>query len=129
MPNTPSLMSLHLSYRLWIAEMNFDITVLRIFDDSLQELLIIRNEPPVKEEIEHFEQLFTDIRKEIDSIKHEMHLVKMKLAAVSKENNPVGEKTPEIENHAAVKKTYFEFRKKFDAIKKDYKQFENKWMQ
>jgi hypothetical protein len=101
MPQTPSLMSLHLSYRLWIAEMNFDITVLRIFDDSLRELETIKTESAVKEGIKHFEQVFAEIRKEME----------------------------EIENHVTVKKNYFDFRKRFDAIKKEYKQFENQWMQ
>ena len=34
-----SIMTLHLEYRLWIAEMNADINVLRIFDDYLKELI------------------------------------------------------------------------------------------
>ncbi len=38
MSDAPSIMSLHLGYRLWIAEMNFDINVLRIFNDYLEEL-------------------------------------------------------------------------------------------
>ena len=38
MPATPSVMSLHLQYRLWIAELNFDINVLRIFGDYLARI-------------------------------------------------------------------------------------------
>ena len=34
----PTIMTLHLRYRLWIAEMNFDINVLRIFEDYIKVL-------------------------------------------------------------------------------------------
>ena len=48
MPDYPSAMSLHLQYRLWIAELNFDINVLRIFGDYLTELRTKRKEQEVK---------------------------------------------------------------------------------
>jgi hypothetical protein len=129
MPQTQSLMSLHRSYRLCIAEMNFDINVLRIFDDSLQELASVKPEPALKEGIKHFEQQFIMMRKEIDEMKHEMHLVKMKLAANSKEVGQSNETTHTTDNHGALKKAYSDFRKKFDAVKKEYKRFEDEWMQ
>lgn len=85
---TPAIMTLHLRYRLWIAEMNFDINVLRIFEDYIKELSNINEQPKVKTGIADFKKKFGDIRKEIDELRHEMHLHKMKLASIyAKANN------------------------------------------
>lgn len=54
-------MRLHLRYRLWIAEMNADITVLRIFDDYIAE--IKKNDPQTKGVISDFQKQFIDFRK------------------------------------------------------------------
>ena len=58
MTATPTAMSLHLKYRLWIAELNFDINVLRIFGDYLAELRTKRKEPEVKAKTDYFEKAF-----------------------------------------------------------------------
>ncbi len=52
----PSISNLHLRYRLWIAEMNFDINVLRIFSDHLQEIVLQRKLPDTKDLISSFEK-------------------------------------------------------------------------
>lgn len=39
----PSVNSLHLQYRLWIAELNEDINALRIFNDYLAEVSLKQN--------------------------------------------------------------------------------------
>ncbi len=62
MPATPSVMSLHLKYRLWIAELNFDINVLRIFGDYLNELRAKRKEAEVKSKSDYFEKEFTGLK-------------------------------------------------------------------
>ena len=62
-PHIPSIMSLHLRYRLWIAEMNSDITILRIFDDYLNEIAVKNNEPEAKTKMEYFQEQFISLRK------------------------------------------------------------------
>jgi uncharacterized coiled-coil DUF342 family protein len=66
--------------------MNCDINVLRIFDDYLNELRAKRNEPHVTAKIEEFSKRFISVRKEIDELRDAMHIVKMELAALSREN-------------------------------------------
>jgi len=128
MPTVPSIMSLHLCYRLWIAEMNFNIDVLRIFDDYLAELALKKNEPEVKTGIDHFLKQFTDMRKEIDELRHEMHIRKMKLGAYSREMKQVDPKTYEDDDHDALQKRYFDFREVFDKLKSDFSKFEGRWL-
>ena len=129
MPNNHSIMLLHLRYRLWIAEMNADITVLRIFDDYILELSSKKNEPEIKEGITRFQQEFVKLRKEIDELRHEMHLVKMQLSAQSRETKTELKKNTPKDDRAALKKRYLLFRKNFDSVKKEFLQFEGKWLQ
>lgn len=121
MPGTPSLLRLHLRYRLWIAEMNEDITVLRIFDDHLAELSSL-NKPSTQASIENFKKQFSDFRTEIDTLKHEMHLQKMNLGALGREGST--EDKINDEEHAALKKRYEEFRKRFDEAKENFASYE-----
>ena len=128
MSATPSIMSLHLGYRLWIAEMNFDINILRIFNDYLEELSSKKDNTEVNDRIGYFEQQFREIRKEIDELRNEMHLLKMKLASYSREKKPLDYKTYLEDKHTAVEDRYHEFRKSFDRIRKEFEGFEVKWL-
>ncbi len=128
MPTIPSIMGLHLRYRLWIAEMNSDITILRIFDDYLEELSSKKGEPQVQKGIEGFQQQFINLRKENDELKHEMHLLKMKLAAYSKAGEAIDTNTYQADNHETLKSRYDDFRKVFDKMKIDFGNFEAKWL-
>jgi len=129
MPNTPSVMGLHLSYRLWIAEMNSDISVLRIFDDYLKELGSKRNEEEAKNKIEDFQKQFTDRRKEIDELRDEMQIMKMKLGALSRENKLLDKAAYDADNHKELKEKYLLFRKTFDKMKDEFISFGSKWLQ
>jgi histidyl-tRNA synthetase len=124
----PSTMSLHLRYRLWIAEMNFDINILRIFNDYMEELSSKENEPEVKTGIDSFKQQFSVFRKEIDDLRNEMHLIKMKLAAYSKQKIPLDYKTYQSDNHISLRKRYVAFRETFEKVKKEFGSFEVKWL-
>jgi hypothetical protein len=121
-------MSLHLGYRLWIAEMNFDINVLRIFNDYLEELSPKKNETEVNAKIEYFEQKFLVFRKEIDELRNEMHLLKMKLASYAREKRSLDYKTYLEDNHTHTREHYLEFRKSFDQVKSEFEDFEKKWL-
>lgn len=127
MPYTPPNMGLHLRYRLWIAEMNSDITILRILEDFLNEIKFQSEE--VKDSATKFNNLFINLRKNIDDLRHEMHLLKMKLASYLREGKPTSYKTYLADKHIAVKKHYYTFRKMFDRTKSDFKIFEDKCLQ
>lgn len=120
-------MRLHLGYRLWISELNFDINVLRIFDDYLKELAL-KKEPELKTGIDHFEQQFLQFRNEIDELRHEMHLQKMKLGADAKKITQPDLKTFQPEGHKEIELRYAKFRKAFNTLKKEFSDFEGKWL-
>ncbi|HLK30443.1 MAG TPA: hypothetical protein VKT28_17805 [Puia sp.] len=129
MLTTPSVMGLHLRYRLWIAELNHDITMLRIFDDYLQEIKNKKVEPEVKKEVENFKNRFIELRKEIDELRHEMHLHKMNLAAESRENNQANKDELKSADHSETEKRYQTFRKLFEQAKNEFISFEGKSLQ
>jgi hypothetical protein len=128
MPASPSVMSLHLKYRLVIAELNFDINVLRIFGDYLTELRSKRKETEVKSKSDYFEKEFYSLRTEIDDIRHEMQMGKMKLGAFSRETKPFDFKIFNKENHSPLKKRLLAYKNKFKKINKEFEEFEGQWL-
>ncbi len=128
MPSALPIMKLHLRYRLWIAELNADINVLRILTDYIIELENKKNLPEVLKGTGNFKKQFADLRKKIDELSHEMHLIKMKLATVARENKPLTKKSFSEDNHKAIKRRYTSFRKIFSTMKKDFARFEGKWL-
>lgn len=128
MSKVPSVMSLHLRYRLWIAEMNNDITLLRIFEDYLPELKSRIDKPEVKSEIEGFEKKFVSLRNEIDDLRHDMHLIKMKLAALSREKKEYDSKAYAADNNESLEDRYNTYRKNFDGARSEFMNFEGKWL-
>jgi hypothetical protein len=121
-------MSLHLKYRLVIAELNFDINVLRIFGDYLTELRTKRKEPEVKSQSDYFEKEFYAIRNEIDEIRHEMQLVKMKLGAFSRESEPFNYKVFNKEFRSPLRKRLLSYKKRFKKVNKEFEAFEGQWL-
>jgi hypothetical protein len=128
MPAAPSVMSLHLKYRLLIAELNFDINVLRIFGDYLSELRSKRKETKVKSKSDYFEKQFQGLRTLIDEIRHEMQLGKMKLGAFSRDGKPFDYKLFNKENHIPLKKRLADYKTNFKSINKEFGEFEGQWL-
>ena len=128
MPATPSAMSLHLKYRLWIAELNFDINVLRIFGDYLSELRTRRKEAEVKSKTDYFEKTFQGLRTEIDELRHEMHIGKMKLGAYGRDGKPFDYKVFNAENQIQLKKRLSAYKSEFKKINGEFEEFEGQWL-
>ena len=126
MATPPSPMTLHLRYRIWIAEMNSDIDLLRIYNDYLQELKALQNALKLTKEIERFETAFASLRNEIDTLRNEMHLLKMKLATFIREKKQMAYSDYKTDNHKLLKKKYSSLSKKFGAIKADLKKLVKK---
>ncbi|MEP6846744.1 MAG: hypothetical protein ABI861_12100, partial [Panacibacter sp.] len=63
-----------------------------------------------------------ELRNEIDELKHEMHLNKMKLAAQARDKASA-ENNISPEEHAALEKHYHALREKFDKAKQAFVDF------
>jgi seryl-tRNA synthetase len=119
MPVLPSTISLHLGYRIWIAEMNFDINVIRIYKDYLQELLTNNQDDILATKVRDFETTLQSYRTDIDDLRNEMHLLKMKLASQIRKQKQSDFSPAKTDDHAGVKTRYNKFRKKFESLKSD----------
>lgn len=126
MANMPSVMSLHMRYRLWIAEMNFYINIIRILEDYLSELSSKSNVAEIEAGITDFKQQFVELRKEIDELRHEMHIIKMTLAAYSREGKIITPETYQSDNHEALEKRFLSLQVSFENMKKNFANFEDK---
>jgi hypothetical protein len=115
----------HLRYRLWIAELNFYINTLRIFNDSLEQRKAVINEQEINNKIDYFTQAFEIVRKDIDDLKHDMHLVKMKLAAYFRESDQTSDKDYLTEEYTILYKHFTALHKKYETLKEEYIQFES----
>ena len=121
-----SVMGLHLQYRLWIAEMNADINMLRIFDDYLAEITTNNNSNEVIKHIENYREQFINLRNQMDELRHEMHLNKMKLAEIAKEPYPSKQDIKITNNYEVLKGRYEIFKNDFDKTKNEFQKFCNK---
>ncbi len=123
MPNTPSIMGLHLTYRLWIAELNHDINLLRIFDDYLLEAKNKSVEARISEKIDAFKKSFSELRTEIDELRHSMHLIKMKLASEARQQDLLPNPAQDPEEHNVIKKKYDAFLLSFEKLNNAVREF------
>ncbi|HEU4576103.1 MAG TPA: hypothetical protein VFS36_13955 [Chitinophagaceae bacterium] len=117
--------SLHLEYRLWIAELNFDINLLRIFNDRLKELATIsKNDVASSSRINEFGTKFNACRDTIDELRHRLHIEKMNLAAAARDNKAADATIPQPIDYAQLRDDFFAFRVTFKEVKTDFLRFE-----
>jgi predicted RNase H-like nuclease (RuvC/YqgF family) len=117
MPVLPSTISLHLGYRIWIAEMNFDINVIRIYKDYLEELSSNNEDDDLVTKVRDFDTVLHSFRNDIDELRNEMHLLKMKLAGQIRKQKRFEVTTSKADDHAGLKTRYNNFRKEFETLK------------
>lgn len=121
-----SVMKLHLNYRLLIAEMNADISILRILEDYTKEMPAKTSEADVKQKMDYFKKKFILLRKEIDDQRNEMHVNKMKLFALAKQKKEVDRKSLRADNHSAIFKRFEVYKKVFAKTQKEFIRFVGK---
>lgn len=121
-----SLMNLHLQYRLWISNMNEDINVLRILQDYINDGKTKTTDAATLDKLNTYLSIFVDTRKELDDIRHEMYLNKMRIAAMEKADNAQEGDVEKDIHHEEIKKRYEDFKAKFKEMKKEFKKLEIK---
>ena len=103
--------------------MNFDINVIRIYKDYLKELSTNNKEAGLIKKVEDFEKTLQSLRNDIDDLRNEMHLLKMKLAAQIRKQKQSDTVAGKADDHAGLKKRYINFRNKFETLKSDLSVF------
>ena len=120
MEETASLKSLHLEYRIWIAELNLDINLIRIFNDRLMEMGEENHSADSKAIIEEFGSKFNLCRETIDELRHRMHIEKMNLAATAREKSGPYNLKDFLKNYNTIREEFFAFRASFNELKGEF---------
>ncbi len=120
-----SVTGVQLQYRLWIAEMNADIDILRILGDYLGQKRVMEENEPAFRQIKHFKEIFLQLRTNLDELRHQMQLNKMQLEKLMQKPVQSLAAVKKSISHAALKKQYEVYRRLFLSTKKDFQQFEN----
>lgn len=124
---TQPIKSLHLEYKLWIAELNFDKEMIQIFESHLGNI-ILNNEDnkEILSGVEHFQNQFIRQHEVIDELKHDLHVSEVHLAKFIKDMAPVGYEFERMDNHPALRNRFLIFRKIFHELKEEFHSFESK---
>ena len=78
----------------------------------------------VKKRVLFFQKAFSQIRSEIDELKHEMHLVKMKLAALARQAEPILSTEDQQQIEKQLPAQFSLLAKKFTELRAQYILFE-----
>jgi hypothetical protein len=119
---------LHLEYQLWIAELNFDIQLINIFEDHLAYIVSHNSLKKLLPKIEQFQNQFIRQREVIDELKHDLNISEKQLAAFVRDMAPIGYENERLDNHQGLRERFLTFRNLFEDLKTRFRQFETEWM-
>ena len=119
---------LHLEYRIWIVELNFDLQLLSVFEDHLGFLASRVNSKSVMARVEQFQNQFIRQREVIEELKHDLNVSEKQLAAFVRDMAPIGYENERLDNHPELRERFLTFRNLFDDLKIRFRYFEAEWM-
>jgi hypothetical protein len=125
MVTTLPIQNLHLEYKLWIAELNFDNEMMKIFESHLENILMQNQEKKDRlPQVEHFQNQFIRQREVIDELKHHLNISEKQLAGFTREMSPIGYEFERLDNHPHLRDQFLTFRKIFNELKEEFHDFE-----
>jgi hypothetical protein len=119
---------LHLEYQLWIVELNFDIELIKIFEDHLAYIVSHNASKKLMPQIEQFQNQFICQHEVIDELKHDLNISEKQLAAFVRDMVPVGFENERLDNHSELRERFLTFRNLFEDLKSRFRQFETEWL-
>jgi len=119
---------LHIEYKLWIVELNFDIELIKIFEGHLASIVSHNATKKLMPQIEQFQNQLICQREVIDELKHDLNISERQLAAFVREMVPVGFENERLDNHSGLRERFLTFRNLFEDLKSRFRQFETEWM-
>jgi hypothetical protein len=119
---------LHLEYQLWIVELNFDIELIKVFENHLASIVSHNISKRLMPRIEQFQNQFIRQREVIDELKHDLNISEKQLAAFVRDMAPIGYENERLDNHPGLRERFLTFRNLFEDLKTRFRQFETEWM-
>jgi hypothetical protein len=115
---------LHLEYQFWLAELNFDIELIKTFEAHLAFISSHNNSKESTPHIEQFQNRFIRQREVIDELKHDLNISEKQLAAFLRDMATVGYENERLDNHSELRERFLIFRELFDDLKTRFRYFE-----
>src|SRR5689334_23915963 len=100
---------LHLEYQSWIAELNFDIELIRIFEVHLEHIASQTSSKRVLAKVEQFPNQFIRQREVIDELRHDLNISERQLAAFVRDMAPIGYENERLDNHSEIRDRFLTF--------------------
>ena len=119
---------LHIEYQFWIAELNFDVELIKIFESHLAFIASGNTAKKLMPGIEQFQNQFIRQREVIDELKHDLNVSEKQLAAFVREMSPIGFDNERLDNHSGLRARFLTFHDLFDDLKGRFRHFESEWM-
>ncbi|MFI5186387.1 MAG: hypothetical protein ACHQF0_06665 [Chitinophagales bacterium] len=115
---------LHIEYQLWIAELNFDIELIKIFEGHLAFITSHNTSKKLLAHIEQFQNQFIRQREVIDELKHDLNISEKQLASFVRDMATVGYENERLDNHSGLRDRFLRFRDLFEELKTRFRHFE-----
>lgn len=119
---------LHIEYQFWIAELNFDLELIKIFESHLAFIASGNTTKKLMPRIEQFQNQFIRQREVIDELKHDLNISEKQLAQFVRDMSPIGFENERLDNHSDLRERFLTFRDLFDDLKARFRQFEGEWL-
>jgi hypothetical protein len=119
---------LHVEYQFWIAELNFDVELIKIFESHLAFIASGNTDKKLMPRIEQFQNQFIRQREVIDELKHDLNVSEKQLAAFLRDMSPIGFDNERLDNHSELRERFLTFRDLFDDLKVRFRRFESEWL-
>jgi hypothetical protein len=116
---------LHGEYQLWIAELNFDIELIKIFEGHLAYIASRNSSKKLSAHIEQFQNQFIRQREVIDELKHDLNISEKQLAAFVRDMANVGFDNERLDNHPELRERFLTFHNLFEDLKTRFRHFES----
>ena len=119
---------LHVEYQFWIAELNFDVELIKIFESHLAFIAAGSTAKKFMPRIEQFQNQFIRQREVVDELKHDLNVSEKQLAAFVRDMSPIGFENERLDNHSELRERFLTFRDLFDDLKARFRNFESEWL-
>ena len=120
---------LHLEYQSWIAELNFDIELIRIFEGHLEYIASKTSSKKVLAKVEQFQNQFIRQREVIHELRHDLNISEKQLAAFVRDMAPIGYDNERLDNHSEIRDRFLTFRDLFEELKIRFRYFESEHLE
>ncbi|RYD99841.1 MAG: hypothetical protein EOP50_04105 [Sphingobacteriales bacterium] len=124
---TVSVRALHLEYKLWSNELDFNKEEIGIFEKHLEPIVSNYTDVDVRARVEQYQNRFIRHKEVIDELKHKLHGSEVQLATFVRDMSGMGIDSVKMDNHVKLRDDVRRFRELYGELKNEFRRFEADW--